>query len=88
MGESQAGCKETPLRRSWIVGLVPCGISKGAGKTGSHLTWPEVIKLHHYLVQKDKKRARSERSLSKQDELVSGGGGRGGGGGQGKHRKR
>ena len=66
--------KQTLLRRGLSVGLVPCGISKGAGKTGSHLTWPEVIKLHHHLVQKDKKRARSERSLSKQDELVSGGG--------------
>lgn len=42
--KAKQDAKETPLRRGLSVGLVPCGISKGAGVTGSHLTWPEVVK--------------------------------------------
>ena len=56
--------KEMPLRRGLSVGLVPCGISKGIGMTGSHLIWPEVIKLHHYLVQKDKNRQHVQKGAS------------------------
>lgn len=80
MWEKARQMKTFPQKRL-DCGASPLWTSKGAGKTGSHLTWPEVIKLHHYQVQKDKESTfRKEPSLNRMSLSVVGG--------RGKHRKR